>query len=133
MKAPDFELPDADGKSVRLSRLKGRLVVVYFYPKDDTSGCTAEAKGFSCLIEAFKKAGGDVIGISPDGPASHRKFADKYDLSVHLLADEAKETAQAYLSALVRPHKNALWISMRYPNGRDASRGAMARFPQDVD
>jgi peroxiredoxin Q/BCP len=95
-KAPDFELPDADGKSVRLSRLKGRLVVVYFYPKDDTSGCTAEAKGFSCLIEAFKKAGADVIGISPDGPASHRKFADKYDLSVHLLADEAKETAQAY-------------------------------------
>jgi len=96
MKAPDFELPDMAGKSVRLSRFKGRPVVIYFYPKDDTSGCTAEAKGFSCLMGAFKKAGADVIGISPDSPESHRKFAAKYDLGVRLLTDEAKAAAQAY-------------------------------------
>lgn len=96
MKAPDFTLPDADGKSVRLASLKGHPVVVYFYPKDDTSGCTAEAKGFTCLIGDFKKAGADVIGISPDSPASHRKFQDKYDLSVRLLADEQRAAAEAY-------------------------------------
>jgi peroxiredoxin Q/BCP len=95
-KAPDFELPDADGERVRLSRLKGRPVVVYFYPKDDTSGCTAEAKDFTCLIDAFKATGAEVIGISPDSAASHAKFAKKYDLGVRLLADEAKEAAQAY-------------------------------------
>jgi peroxiredoxin Q/BCP len=94
--APDFELADADGEQVRLSRLKGRPVVVYFYPKDDTSGCTAEAKDFTCLIDAFKAAGTDVIGISPDSAASHAKFAKKHDLGVRLLADEDKEAAQAY-------------------------------------
>lgn len=96
MMAPDFELPDAAGRSVRLSRLKGRSVVLYFYPKDDTSGCTAEAKGFSCLKDAFTKAGGEVIGISPDSPASHSTFSAKYDLTVRLLADETKTAAQAY-------------------------------------
>lgn len=96
VKAPDFELPDTDGSRVRLSRLKGRLVVVYFYPKDDTSGCTAEAKDFSRLIGVFKKAGAEVIGISPDTPERHRKFADKHDLGVRLLADETKAAAQAY-------------------------------------
>jgi peroxiredoxin Q/BCP len=95
-KAPDFELPDADGKRVRLSSLKGRPVVVYFYPKDDTSGCTAEAKDFTCLIDAFKATGAEVIGISPDSAQSHAKFAKKHGLGVRLLADEAKEAAQAY-------------------------------------
>jgi peroxiredoxin Q/BCP len=94
--APDFELPDADGERVRLSSLKGRPVVVYFYPKDDTSGCTAEAKDFTCLIGAFKAERAEVIGISPDSAASHAKFAKKHDLGVRLLADEAKEAAQAY-------------------------------------
>ncbi len=95
-KAPDFSLPDADGKTVRLASLKGRPVVVYFYPKDDTSGCTAEAKGFTCLAPDFKKAGAEVIGISPDSPASHRKFQEKYDLGVRLLADEERKAAEAY-------------------------------------
>jgi thioredoxin-dependent peroxiredoxin len=95
-KAPDFALPDADGKTVRLAALKGRPVVVYFYPKDDTSGCTAEAKGFTCLAGDFKKAGVEVIGISPDSPASHRKFKEKYDLGVRLLADEERKAAEAY-------------------------------------
>lgn len=96
MKAPDFTLPDAEGKSVRLASLKGHPVVVYFYPKDDTSGCTAEAKGFSCLVGDFSKAGADVIGISPDSPASHRKFQAKHDLGIRLLADEERAVAEAY-------------------------------------
>jgi len=95
-KAPDFALPDADGNTVKLAGLKGRPVVVYFYPKDDTSGCTAEAKGFTCLADEFKRAGAEVFGISPDNPASHRKFQDKYDLSVRLLADEERKAAEAY-------------------------------------
>jgi peroxiredoxin Q/BCP len=95
-KAPDFELQDADEKSTRLSDLKGRPVVLYFYPKDDTSGCTAEAKDFTCLIDDFRRAGADVIGVSPDSAQSHRKFRDKYGLGVRLLADEARKAAQAY-------------------------------------
>jgi peroxiredoxin len=85
-KAPDFELKDADGKSTRLSGLKGHALVLYFYPKDDTSGCTAEAKDFTCLIDDFKRAGAEVIGVSPDSPESHRKLREKYGLSVRLLA-----------------------------------------------
>lgn len=95
-KAPDFELQDADEKSTRLSNLKGRPVVLYFYPKDDTSGCTAEAKDFTCLIDDFRRAGADVIGVSPDSAQSHHKFRDKYGLGVRLLADEARKAAQAY-------------------------------------
>jgi peroxiredoxin Q/BCP len=95
-KAPDFQLPDAQGKTLRLSSLKGHPVVVYFYPKDDTSGCTAEAKDFSCLIDDFRKAGAEVIGISPDSPESHAKFRDKYNLGVRLLSDEERKAAEAY-------------------------------------
>jgi thioredoxin-dependent peroxiredoxin len=94
--APDFELMAEDGKPVRLSSLKGKAVVVYFYPKDDTPGCTTEAKDFSALYAKFKKAGADVLGISPDSVASHNKFLCKHDLSVKLLADEDKSAATAY-------------------------------------
>ena len=95
-KAPDFKLPTDAGTAVQLSKLKGHAVVVYFYPKDDTSGCTAEAKDFSCLVDDFKKLGVTVIGISPDGAASKAKFRKKYDLSVELAADEDKSVAEAY-------------------------------------
>jgi thioredoxin-dependent peroxiredoxin len=94
--APDFELPDDAGESVRLSRLKGKPVVVYFYPKDDTPGCTTEGKDFSCLADEFNKAGAEVLGISPDSPQSHRKFQDKHDLTVRLLSDEERKAAEAY-------------------------------------
>lgn len=94
--APDFALPDGEGKVVRLSALQGRPVVVYFYPKDDTSGCTQEAKDFTCIADEFAAAGTDVVGISPDSPASHRKFSDKYDLKVRLLSDEERKAAEAY-------------------------------------
>ena len=95
-KAPDFNLPDETGNKVRLSKLKGRPVVVYFYPKDDTSGCTQEAKDFNCLADAFAAEGAELIGISPDSAASHQKFKSKHDLSIRLLADEQKEAATAY-------------------------------------
>lgn len=95
-KAPDFDLPSDQGGSIKLSKLKGKTVVVYFYPKDDTSGCTAEAKDFSCMIDKFKKAGAEVVGISPDSAASKAKFRKKYDLTVHLAADEEKAAAEAY-------------------------------------
>lgn len=95
-KAPDFELPAGSGDTLKLSRLKGKPVVLYFYPKDDTSGCTLEAKDFSKLAPDFRKAGVDVIGLSPDSVQSHQKFSKKYDLAVQLAADEDKAVATAY-------------------------------------
>jgi thioredoxin-dependent peroxiredoxin len=95
-KAPDFKLSGDDGKPVHLSKLKGRIVVVYFYPKDDTSGCTTQAKDFSCMAADFAKAGAEIIGISPDSAASHQKFKAKHDLNVRLAADENKAAAEAY-------------------------------------
>ena len=95
-KAPDFELPLDTGVPLKLSNLKGRLVVLYFYPKDDTSGCTAESKEFSCLVEDFKRAGAEVIGISPDPVASKAKFRKKHDLTVQLAADVEKSVVTAY-------------------------------------
>ena len=96
MTPPDFQLPDGDGKSVKLSALRGRPVVVYFYPKDDTPGCTAEAKDFTCLAGEFREAGAELLGISPDSQASHRKFQEKHALDVRLLSDEARGAAEAY-------------------------------------
>jgi peroxiredoxin Q/BCP len=93
---PDFALPDSDGGTVKLSALRGRPVVVYFYPKDDTPGCTTEAKDFTCLAQEFRDAGAGLLGISPDSPASHRKFQEKHGLGVRLLSDEEHLTATAY-------------------------------------
>jgi peroxiredoxin Q/BCP len=95
-KAPDFTLHDDTGSTVKLSKLKGHTVVVYFYPKDDTSGCTQEAKDFSCLADSFASAGVEIVGISPDSTASHRKFKAKHGLCLRLLADETKVAAEAY-------------------------------------
>lgn len=94
--APAFSLPGDQGATLSLASLKGKPVVVYFYPKDDTSGCTAEAKDFTCLAHEFQAAGVRVIGISPDSATSHRKFRDKYDLSVELAADEDHAVAELY-------------------------------------
>lgn len=95
-KAPNFKLPDTDGESVQLSKLKGSPVVVYFYPKDDTSGCTKEALDFTALSKQFAKTGAIVLGISPNDEKSHRKFIDKHGLDVRLLADTEKTAAEAY-------------------------------------
>jgi peroxiredoxin Q/BCP len=95
-KAPDFELATDDGGQLKLSKLKGKPVVLYFYPKDNTSGCTTEAKDFTSLAADFRKAGVEVIGVSPDSVESHRKFAKKHDLSIRLGADTDKAVAMAY-------------------------------------
>ncbi len=95
-KAPNFKLPDTDGETVQLSKLKGTPVVVYFYPKDDTSGCTKEALDFTALSKQFAKTGAIVLGISPNDEKSHRKFVDKHSLDVRLLADTEKAAAEAY-------------------------------------
>ncbi len=94
--APDFELPDEDGSVVRLGDFSGRRVVVYFYPADDTPGCTKEACQFSERYEDFGGSGVEVIGISPDGGESHRKFRAKYGLKVRLLSDASHTTMEAY-------------------------------------
>jgi peroxiredoxin Q/BCP len=94
--APDFTLPADGGHSVSLSAFKGKNVVLYFYPKDDTSGCTKEALEFNALRGAFEKANSVVIGMSPDPVKSHDKFKAKYDLSFPLVADEEKSALEAY-------------------------------------
>lgn len=94
--APVFTLPDGHGRQISLAELKGRKVVVYFYPKDDTSGCTKEAQDFDALRKDFASAETEVIGISPDGPASKAKFGKKYGLGLTLAADEGKATLQDY-------------------------------------
>src|SRR5262249_15691905 len=95
-KAPDFALPADNGETLKPSRLRGKPVVLYFYPKDDTSGCTSEAKDFTELAPQFRKAGVEVIGISPDSVESHAKFHKKYGLKVRLVADAEKAVATAY-------------------------------------
>jgi peroxiredoxin Q/BCP len=95
-KAPDFTLPADGGANVSLSQLKGKSVVLYFYPKDDTSGCTAEAIAFTQNAKAFKAAGAVVLGVSKDSPASHDKFKSKHDLALTLASDEDTKIAQAY-------------------------------------
>lgn len=95
-KAPNFAMATGGGESVKLSGLKGKPVILYFYPKDDTSGCTLEAKDFSRLAPEFRKAGAEVIGVSPDSVESHQKFSKKYDLAVRLATDSDKAVANAY-------------------------------------
>jgi peroxiredoxin Q/BCP len=94
--APDFELEDQDGKPVRLSELRGRPVVLYFYPKADTPGCTTQACGIRDRGGEYEAAGATVLGVSPNKPAKLRKFADKYGLPFTLLADTEHEVADSY-------------------------------------
>ena len=94
--APAFSLPGAGGETISLDAFRGKKVALYFYPKDDTSGCTVEAKEFNELNAAFAKAGAIVIGMSPDSVKSHDKFRAKYGLTFPLASDETKETLSAY-------------------------------------
>jgi peroxiredoxin Q/BCP len=95
-KAPGFDMPTAGGGRVRLKDLKGKAVVLYFYPKDDTSGCTQEALRFTEKAAQFGKLGAEVIGVSRDSVASHDKFAAKHGLAVTLASDERGEVCEAY-------------------------------------
>lgn len=94
--APPFELLDQDGEPVRSSDLEGSWVVLYFYPKDDTPGCTTEACEFTDGIDAFGDLDAVVLGCSPDSPESHRKFIAKHDLTVRLLSDPEHKVMEAY-------------------------------------
>lgn len=94
--APDFDLPTGDGSNLSLSSLRGKKVVLYFYPKDDTPGCTTEAIAFTGLADEFAAAGAVVIGASKDTPAKHKKFSDKHKLTVTLVSDEDGALCEAY-------------------------------------
>ena len=94
--APDFNLTDQHGKAVALTDLRGQHVIVYFYPKDDTPGCTTQACGFRDSFADFEGAGVRVLGVSPDSVASHQKFAGKYGLPFTLLSDAERSLASAY-------------------------------------
>lgn len=94
--APSFDLPGSGGERITLAAFSGKKVVLYFYPKDDTSGCTKEAIEFNALRDKFAQAGAAIVGLSPDSAAKHDKFRAKYELQLPLASDETKETLQAY-------------------------------------
>jgi len=95
-KAPDFKGVDQEGKEISLKGLKGKKIILYFYPKDNTPGCTAEACSLRDGYTELKKMGFEIVGVSPDSEASHQKFAGKHDLRFPLIADTEKQIAQAY-------------------------------------
>jgi thioredoxin-dependent peroxiredoxin len=94
--APEFTLPDQDGRPVSLSDFRGRRVVLYFYPKDDTPGCTTQACELRDHVETFDASGAVILGVSPDSPADHTKFRKKYNLPFTLLSDTDHAVADAY-------------------------------------
>lgn len=94
--APDFKLPDQNGKFITISELKGKWVVLYFYPKDDTPGCTKEACNFRDSFHELQKLGVQILGISKDTVVSHKKFAEKYNLNFPILSDEKHEVIEKY-------------------------------------
>lgn len=96
MQAPNFELPDKDGRLHKLSDYRGKKVILYFYPKDNTAGCTKQACGYSANIPQFTQKGAVVIGISKDSVESHKKFSDKYDLDFTILSDTQRSVIEAY-------------------------------------
>jgi len=95
-KAPDFAIPDQDGGEARLSDYAGKWLVLYFYPKDNTSGCTTEALGFTAALDDFTSLGADIVGVSPDSPASHCRFIDKHGLKFRLLSDTDQQMLKDY-------------------------------------
>ena len=95
-KAPEFAAMDDEGNKVKLKDFRGKNVILYFYPKDNTSGCTKEACDFRDNYKQFQKAGAVILGVSPDSEKSHKKFKEKFDLPFPLIVDEAKEIANLY-------------------------------------
>lgn len=95
-KAPDFSLPDQNGQMHTLEEFKGKKVILYFYPRDNTSGCTKQACGFSQLRSQFEEKGASIIGISKDSVKSHKRFEEKQDLTILLLSDPELTAIQAY-------------------------------------
>jgi len=120
--APDFALTSDAGETVSLHDLRGRPVVLYFYPKDDTPGCTAQATGIRDAWAEFEKAGAVVLGVSPDGQTSHARFKSKYDLPFTLLADTDHSVADAY----------DVWVEKQY-NGKSYMGVERSTFVIDAD
>ena len=108
--APDFTLPDQDGNEITLSNFKGHKVLVYFYPRDNTPGCTTEAINFRDNIEGFTDKGFKIIGISKDSVTSHKKFQEKYDLNFTLLSDKELVAAKAFGALSEGKVKRRTWI-----------------------
>ena len=111
IKAPDFELIDQNNESHRLEDYRGKWVAIYFYPRDNSPGCTTEAKNFRDNIDKFKSLNAEIVGISPDSPASHKKFADQYDLPITLLSDPVKEIIRKYQAAGIITRRISYLIS----------------------
>ena len=105
-KAPNFKLSSTSGNVVELSKIKSKYIVLYFYPKDDTPGCTLETKDFNSLLTKFKKAKCEVFGISKDSLDSHKKFKEKYKVKFELISDEEKSSIKAYKTW----GKRNLWV-----------------------
>ena len=95
-KAPNFKIPSTDGKIFELNKIKNKYIVIYFYPKDDTPGCTIETNDFNSLLQKFEKLDCLVLGVSKDNLGSHHKFKKKYNVKFNLLADEEKEAIKGY-------------------------------------
>ena len=96
IKAPNFKLESTSGKIIELNKIKSKYIVLYFYPKDDTPGCTLETKDFNKLLNKFKSLGSIILGISKDSIESHKKFKKKHNIKFDLLSDEEKKSIKAY-------------------------------------
>jgi peroxiredoxin Q/BCP len=131
--APDFELASDTGERVKLSDLKGKPVVIYFYPRDDTPGCTRQACDIRDAWEEFERAGAVVLGISPDGEESHAKFKTKYGLPFPLLADDRHEVAEQYGVWGERNYAGRTFMGVERSTFVIAPDGTVARVMRKVD
>jgi thioredoxin-dependent peroxiredoxin len=131
--APDFELASDTGEQIRLSDLKGKPVVLYFYPKDDTPGCTRQACDIRDAWAEFERAGAVVLGVSPDGEASHAEFKAKYDLPFPLLADESHQVSEQYGVWGERSYAGRTFMGVERSTFVIGADGTVARAMRNVD
>jgi thioredoxin-dependent peroxiredoxin len=130
--APEFELHSDAGESVKLSDLRGKPVVLYFYPKDDTPGCTTQACGIRDAYGEFERAGAVVLGVSPDNEKSHVKFRDKYELPFTLLADPDHEVAERYGAWGEKTYMGRTYMGVRRSTFVIGADGNVKRVLHDV-
>jgi peroxiredoxin Q/BCP len=131
--APDFSVMTDAGEQVSLSDFRGKPVVLYFYPKDDTPGCTAQACGIRDAYGEFEKAGAVVLGISPDNEKKHVKFKEKYDLPFTLLADPEHEVAERYGVWAEKRYRGRTYLGVNRTTFLIAPDGTVAKVMNDVD
>ena len=131
--APDFSATTDAGERVSLSDYRGRPVVLYFYPKDDTPGCTMQAQGIRDAYAEFERAGAVVLGVSPDSEKQHVKFKEKYDLPFTLLADPEHEVAERYGTWGEKKYKGKTYWGVSRTTVLVASDGTVAKIMHDVD